>query len=202
MSPEIAIIDPLHPEKKLLRQAWTQLQAGELVIFPTETVYGLAADPDNPLAMEKLYQVKGRDENKPIAQFVAHPSQIPRESLSNPAWTRTLSESFWPGPLTLVLRFAQDWVGFRIPDHTVPLELMRLWGRPLAVTSANRSGQPAASRVDARLLDLGHRVSLVLDGGPCPGGVASTVVRIGEDDWEILREGAITRTEIEKALSA
>jgi L-threonylcarbamoyladenylate synthase len=172
------------------------LARGELVVIPTETVYGLAADPRVSGAVEKIYGAKERPETKPIAFLAADVAQVAaRGAVMEPAAVR-LMRRFWPGPLTLVLKTPGGFVGFRVPDYSVTLSLLWRAKSVLAVTSANRSGdQPALTAADAAEA-LGERVSLVLDAGVSPGGVPSTVVKVDGEKVDVLREGAIRRDEI------
>jgi L-threonylcarbamoyladenylate synthase len=184
-------IDPLRPDPHLLAAAVAALRQGALVIVPTETVYGLAADARNPAAREKLFEAKGRPPDKPVALLAAGVSELERHVAKLAPAARRLAEKFWPGPLTLVLDSPAGWLGFRVPDHPVMLALLRAWGGVLAVTSANRSGAPPATTAGAALAALAPFVALALDAGPSGGGVPSTVVKVDGERVEILREGAI-----------
>ena len=172
------------------------LARGELVVIPTETVYGLAADPRAPGAVEKIYGAKERPETKPIAFLAADLEQVrARGAVLEPAAVR-LVRRFWPGPMTLVLKTPAGFVGFRVPDYQLTLSLLWKAGSALAVTSANRSGEPAALTAAEAADALGERVALVLDAGPSPGGVPSTVAKVDGDKVDVLRESAIRRDEI------
>lgn len=195
-SPQIRRIDPDRPDPAALKEALARLRAGGLVVIPTDTVYGLAADPSNAAAMERLFEAKGRPREKPIAFLAADVAQIERfGAVWAPAASR-LAEKYWPGALTLVLPSPQGTLGFRIPAHTATLELLRMAGTVLAVTSANASGEPPALSAQDAVRALGSFVDLALDTGPSAGGVASTVVRIVEGRMDVLRDGAIPRAEI------
>ncbi|MEA1977792.1 MAG: L-threonylcarbamoyladenylate synthase [Chloroflexota bacterium] len=190
------------------RQAIEVLAQGELVAFPTDTVYGLGADAFNDQAVRNLYLAKGRSQQKAIPVLVANLEQfvdiVDRTTL--PAMR--LVEKFWPGPLTIVLRHASDLadaistygtVGVRIPDHPIAQELIRAAG-PLAVTSANRSGDPEACTAEEIEINMGDQVDLIVDGGRTPGGQPSTVVDCTQDPPRILRVGPISEEEIRSAL--
>ena len=190
------------------RQAIEVLAQGDLVAFPTDTVYGLAADAFNDQAVRKLYLAKGRSQEKAIPVLVANLEQfvdiVDRTTL--PAMR--LAEKFWPGPLTIVLRQASDLadaisaygtVGVRIPDHPVAQELIHAAG-PLAVTSANRSGDPEACTAEEIEMNMGAQVDLIVDGGRTPGGQPSTVVDCTQDPPRILRVGPISEEEIRSVL--
>jgi L-threonylcarbamoyladenylate synthase len=183
-----------------LERAVSALAAGELVIVPTETVYGVAADPRVPGAMERLYLAKGRSAEKPVALLAAD-----REGVAgvDAAWTpaaEALARRWWPGPLTLVLKAGGGFQGLRVPDHPVARALLRRLGAPLAVSSANRSGEPASVTAEQAVKALGAEVAVALDAGPSPGGVPSTVVKVAGDRVEVLREGGIRPEAIESLL--
>jgi L-threonylcarbamoyladenylate synthase len=186
-------VDVRQPAAATIAEALAAFKRGELVIVPTETVYGLAADDRNPAALEKLFEAKGRPKDKPIALLAAAIAELERHGAQLPPAARRLAEKFWPGPLTLVLDSPAGWLGFRIPDHPVILALLRAWGGVLAVTSANRSGEPPATTAAAALAALEPFVALALDAGPAAGGIPSSVVKVDGERVEILREGAIGR---------
>lgn len=185
------------------------LQDGQLVVIPTDTVYGIAAMPLNAAAIERLYEAKGRPAEKAIPMLIASAADAERIAVMGEA-AQKLCEAFWPGALTVVARArpsfpspalaADGTIALRMPAHELALELIRAAGGVLAVSSANLSGQePARSALEA-LHQLEGRVPLVLDGGSSPGGVASTVVRIDGDGLTILREGALSRVRLQAAL--
>jgi len=184
------------------------LKSGGLVAFPTDTVYGLAADPFNPAAIQRLYAAKGRDMSKAIAVLVGAVEQLQRVTPGLTQAADRLAAHFWPGALTLVITrrlelptelSALPTIGVRMPDHAFALQLLRASG-PLATTSANRSGEENPLTADDVLDQLGGRIELVLDGGRCPGGVPSTVVDCTVPDGRILREGALSAEEIRAVL--
>ncbi|MCX7007783.1 MAG: L-threonylcarbamoyladenylate synthase [Kiritimatiellaeota bacterium] len=195
-------VDVRQPDAAAIAEALTALRCGELVIVPTETVYGLAADDRNPAALGKLFEAKGRPQDKPIALLAAGVVELERHGAKLPPAARRLADKFWPGPLTLVLDSPVGWLGFRIPDHPVMLALLRAWGGVLAVTSANRSGEPPATTAAAALAALESFVALALDSGPAAGGVPSTVVKVNGEHVEILRTGAIADAEIRNVVQA
>ncbi len=173
-----------------LKRAAECLCAGELIILPTDTVYGLAAHVNQPEIA--LYEAKGRPADKPIPLLVADatvPSQMGAEF---PPAAEALAKAFWPGPLTLVLRVNDRFEGFRVPDHADIRHLAQLCGGALRVTSANQSGEAPATTAEEALQPLAEHVSLALDGGPSPLGEASTVVKVSHEKLEVLREGAIS----------
>ena len=175
-----------------LRQAADQLLAGGVVVIPTDTVYGLAAHPAHPEAVQRLYTIKGRQEAKPIALLAADAAAVVHFGAQFPPAATRLAAAFWPGAVTLVLACAEGTEeGFRVPAHDWTRALLAACGGVLRVTSANVSGaMPAASAV-AALQDVGLEADLVIDDGASPGGIASTVVRVTAGKMEILRPGAI-----------
>ena len=193
-------VDPVRPDPSSLDTATDALRRGDLVLLPTETVYGIAADPGQPAAMQKLYAAKGRDFNKPVAYFIHRMEQIENLGASCPAPARKLADQFWPGPMTLVLPAGDVFLGFRMPDYAIALELAQRFG-PMAVTSANRSGAPDALTAAEAEAIFGNLIAVYLDAGPSPGAVPSTVIQVFPDQSvRILRKGALSAEHIEKAL--
>ncbi len=186
------------------------LQRGGIVAMPTDTVYGIGALLTDAAAIERLYAVKGREHTKSIAVLLAGAEQLPQVAQgASPAALR-LAARFWPGALTLVVprlpslpsALSQtDTVGVRVPNHPIVLQLLTASG-PLAVTSANLSGQPDALTAQAVLAQLEGRIDLVLDGGATPGAVPSTVVDTIASPPRILRAGPISESEILAASQA
>lgn len=198
-------------DKSAVQLAAAALRRGEVVAIPTETVYGLAALPQQA-PLERLLAAKGRSADKGIQLLVDSVAQAAAVAVLSAA-AEQLARAFWPGGLTLVLERRPDvdlpallgggrpTLGVRLPDHAVPRALARLLG-PIAASSANIAGRPPATTATAVAADLGDRVSLVVDDGPVRGGVASTVVDCTSsvDPPRILREGAIPAAEILRAL--
>jgi L-threonylcarbamoyladenylate synthase len=191
-----------------VRLALQVVQSGRLVAFPTDTVYGLAADPFSPAAVERLFAAKDRDMSKAIPVLVGAVDQLTQITSGFSPQAARLASRFWPGALTLVVSRRQELplqlsalptIGVRMPDHPLALKLLLASG-PLATTSANRSG--AENPLTARDVfdQLSGRVDLILDGGACPGGVPSTVVDCTVPDVKILRVGAISSETIFAAL--
>jgi L-threonylcarbamoyladenylate synthase len=186
------------------------LKAGGLVAFPTETVYGLGADAENPQALAKLYAVKGRPTHHPVIVHLASVAQLPQWAVDIPEAAWVLAKAFWPGPLTLILKRSrrvpdavtggQDTVGIRVPDHPVALALLSAFGGGVAAPSANRFGRLSPTTAQHVLADLGGDVEAILDGGPCQVGVESTIVAFREGQPIILRPGIITENQIQQAL--
>lgn len=180
-----------------LQQAADLLLAGGVVVLPTDTVYGLAAHPAHPAAVQRLYTIKGRQESKPIALLAADAAAVIHYGAQLPPAAMRLTAKFWPGALTLVLACAEGPnEGFRVPAHDWTRALLAACGGVLRVTSANLSGAMPASSAVAALQSVGLEADLVIDDGTSPGGVASTVVRVTDGAPEILRLGAIAEQKI------
>lgn len=197
--PKVLAIDPLAPDAAVIAEAVEALQKGHLVVLPTETVYGLCGHPDRPEAVRAMYEVKGRDPGKPLAFLACDIDQVRATDARFTAEAERVAQRFWPGPLTLVLPVGDQTVGFRVPDHKVPRCVMKELGCPILATSANRSGQPDATTASEAVDALGDDVALVLDAGPSEGAVASTVLLALQDRLEVLREGALSRAQVEGA---
>jgi L-threonylcarbamoyladenylate synthase len=180
--------------------AATALRAGEAIVLPTETVYGLAALPTVPGATDRLFALKGRGANVPIAVLCADAEQGLALADSPSAAVREVAERYWPGPLTLVLHRREGLgyelgepattIGVRCPDHELVQALAREVG-PLATTSANRHGEPTPVDAEEAAALFGGGVGLVIDGGRC-SGTPSTVVDVTGDEWKVLRQGDIS----------
>jgi len=177
------------------------LRAGGIVAFPTDTVYGVGAHAFLPHAVQRLYTAKVRPPDKAIPLLIADASLLPYVAQEIPPIACELAARFWPGALTLVMRRTAmvsdeitaggDTVGVRAPDHPVAQALLRLLNVPLATTSANLSGQPPAITAQEVLAQLDGQIDLLLDGGPCPGGVASTVLDVTTSPPRVLRAGPL-----------
>ncbi len=195
-----------HPEA--MPKAVEILRHGGLVAFPTDTVYGVGSLAFNPLSILAIFAAKDRPLDKAVPVLIGVVDDLSRVAFDVPAAAAKLASRFWPGPLTLVFPkhpslpdviSANSTVGVRIPDHAAARKLLRLAG-PMAVTSANLSGQPSPSTAEEVQAQLGGRIALILDGGRTPGGVPSTVVDCVGPDPQILREGPLTREDILAAL--
>ncbi len=184
----------------LLAEAAQHLRSGQVLGLPTDTVYGLAALPACDAALDRLYALKERPREKAIALLVASPADLEKLAANPPPAARALADRFWPGGLTLVLQSAVDpttTIGLRMPDHVVVLRLLTALGSPLATTSANRSSGTSPRNADDVLAQLPAGYPLLIDAGPCPGGVDSTVVDLTRTPPRILRSGAVSRAAIE-----
>lgn len=186
------------------------LRAGGLVALPTETVYGLGANAEDPVAVARIFQVKGRPPSHPLIVHIAAADQLDDWVEEVPATARLLAERFWPGPLTLVLRRGRrvpleatgglETVAVRVPDHPVALALLSAFGGGVTAPSANRFGSVSPTTADHVRAELGDTVDFVLDGGSCQVGVESTIVDVTGEMPSILRPGGVTREDLEAVL--
>jgi L-threonylcarbamoyladenylate synthase len=192
----------LIPDPDTIAEAAHCLRAGGLVAFPTETVYGLGANACDAEAVAGIFRAKGRPAHNPLIVHLADAAALDTVALDIPPAARRLAEQFWPGPLTLVLRRAaavapnvsggRDTVAVRVPAHPVALALIAAAGVPVAAPSANRFGRPSATTAAHVLADLNGRIDLVLDAGPTPIGVESTVLDLTAAEPALLRPGGVT----------
>lgn len=193
-----------------LEEAVACLSRGGLVAIPTETVYGLAADASNELAVRRIFAAKQRPATHPLIVHLAGVAQLPRWAREVPPVALRLAEAFWPGPLTLVLpRTAlatdaitggQDTVALRVPDHPVTLALLRAFDGGLVAPSANRFGRVSPTTADHVAEELGDAVELILDGGPCRVGLESTILDLTGHTPEVLRPGGTSLTDLARVL--
>lgn len=193
-----------------LDRALAVLRAGGLVAIPTETVYGLAGDASNPDAVRRIFAVKGRPENHPVIVHIAGSGDLNDWAATIPKSAAVLADACWPGPLTVLVPRAagvldvvtggRPAVGVRVPAHQLTLELLARFGGGLAAPSANRFGRVSPTTAEHVRLDLRDDVDFVLDGGPCPIGVESTIVDCTVDPPQVLRPGAISAEEVASLL--
>jgi len=184
-----------------LEAAALAVRRGQLVVLPTDTVYGIGADAFDPEAVRRLLAAKGRGREMPPPVLVSAVTTLDALTIGVPGWARELVKELWPGPLTLVchqqpslqwdLGDTRGTVAVRMPDHDVALELLSRTG-PLAVSSANRSGRPAAQDADAAEEMLGSSVAVILDDGPTPGPEPSTILDVTGSPGRVLRVGAVS----------
>lgn len=198
------------PADQALDAALALLAAGEVVAIPTETVYGLAGDATSGQAVARIFEAKGRPRFNPLIAHVASMAMAEKIAVFDPLSAR-LAENFWPGPLTLVLPLREmfgihplvtaglDTIALRMPRGFASGLIEKL-GRPLAAPSANRSGRVSATTAAAVAEDLGDRIRLVVDGGPTPVGVESTILKVEKGKLRLLRPGGVTADEIEKVV--
>jgi len=196
-------VDAGNPDPEVLKRAGDAIRRGGLVGFPTETVYGLAADAFNKDAVKRVFEVKGRPADNPLPVQVASQDEVIRLVAEIPEVAERLMKAFFPGPLTLVLKASgavseivtagTGKVGIRMPDHPVALGLIRSAGTPIVAPSANMSGEPPPTTSQEVLAYLDGKIEILLDAGPTKLRLASTVVDVTETPPRILREGSITR---------
>lgn len=198
--PAILAVRADRPELAAIAEAARILRAGGLVVFPTETVYGLGADAASPAAIERLNRVKGRPPEKPYSLHVGSRAQAEALIPSLPPQAARLMDAFWPGPLTIVVPGPHGSIGLRLPNHPVALAFLRACGVPVAAPSANRSGSSPPTDPREAIAALGNDVDCVLDSGPTPMGRESTVVDVREGKVEIRREGAVSAAAVQAAL--
>jgi L-threonylcarbamoyladenylate synthase len=184
-----------------IEAAASAVRRGQLVVLPTDTVYGVAADAFSPDAVQALLDAKGRGREMPPPVLVSAPTTLDALAVGVPAYARALVERFWPGPLTVVCRqqSSLQWdlgetrgtVAVRMPDHELALALLERTG-PLAVSSANTTGAPAATDADQAESMLGEECDVLVDAGPSPTGEASTIVDVTGSQGRVLRVGALS----------
>lgn len=194
-------IETSNPDRLALAEAAGVIRDGGLVVFPTDTLYGVAADPRNPQAVAAVYRVKGRDAAEPLPLVAADFEQVEQVTGGLTPLARRLASAFWPGPLTLVVAASPllvaevhggtGTVAVRVPDHRVARDLAAAAGFPITSTSANRSGEAPSRSADAAVAGLADEVDGVLDAGLTPGGPPSTIVDARGDRPRLLRPGAI-----------
>ncbi|MEU7085387.1 L-threonylcarbamoyladenylate synthase [Streptomyces achromogenes] len=193
-----------------IEKAAEVLRAGGLVALPTETVYGLGANAEDPVAVSRIFQAKGRPPTHPLIVHIGGAEQLDEWVEEVPATARLLAEHFWPGPLTLVLRRGRrvpleatgglETVAVRVPDHPLALALLETFGGGVTAPSANRFGSVSPTTAHHVRAELGDAVDFVLDGGPCEVGVESTIVDATGEVPSILRPGGVTREDLEAVL--
>jgi len=193
-----------------IAEAVVALKAGELIIVPTDTVYGLACSASLPDAALQIFQLKGRNYQKQLPVLAKDLAQARQVASTAPPTLETLARAYWPGPLTVIVGRSQavvpevtgglDTIGLRVPDHPVVLELLAQFGTPLAATSANTSDTPAPATVSEIKPTLLEQVAVVLDAGPCLLKQPSTVVDLTSDPPVILRPGPISATDLSQTL--
>ncbi len=197
-------------EPAAIEDAARLLKLGRLVAFPTETVYGLGGDALNTAACQAIFQAKNRPVDHPLIVHLPDAAQLDRWAVNIPDAAWKLAEAFWPGPLTLIVpkhpdvpttvTGGQNAIGLRVPNHPVALALLSTFGSGIAAPSANRFQHISPTRASHVLDDLGARVEMILDGGPCSLGLESTIVNLTGDQPQILRPGAIGKEALEAVL--
>jgi len=202
----------VQPDAAGISQAVDALRRGELIGLPTETVYGLAADATNETAVRRVFSVKGRPESHPLIVHVAEPLELVNLADEVAPLTRALTATFWPGPLTVIVRANENvsravtggrhTVAVRCPAHPVAQAVIRALGRPVAAPSANRFGAVSPTTATHVVADLGTDVDIVLDGGECDVGLESTIVDCTSDTLDVLRPGAVTVEQLQTLVAS
>lgn len=211
METEIILVDKNVDEEKTYSQAVEILRNGELVAFPTETVYGLGADATNPQAVEKIFEAKGRPADNPLIVHVDSKESALRWVQRVPVKALQCMDAFWPGALTLILEakpgvFANnvtaglDTVGIRVPSHPVAMHLLKRAQLPIAAPSANTSGKPSPTLAEHVYHDMAGDIPLILDGGATTIGIESTVLDMTSEPPVILRPGGVTQEDLEQVI--
>ena len=207
MTAEILPIHPDEPQPALVELVARALNSGNVVALPTDTFYGLAVDPVNLAAVDRIYDIKQRARHKPLSLLIADVAQAYTLARCDTAFDR-LAERFWPGPLTIIVKAGSRLplrvtantgnVALRVPEAPIARAVVTLLGIPITATSANLFGQPECTHAHAVFGQLGDKIPLIVDGGPTPRTTATTIVDLSEGDaaWTILREGAIPTHEI------
>jgi len=214
---EIVKINSTQPECSLISYVAEHIRNGQVLGMPTDTFYGLAADPYNLRAVDRVYEIKSRSHFKPLSLLIASVDQAEDLAKPLPPEFYALARRFWPGPLTVIVQASPRLplkvtantgnIAIRVPAAEIPLAVIRKAGLPITATSANLSGATECTTAQAVREQLAERVSLIVDGGPSPRTVASTIVdltvdEIGQPCWRIQREGAIPAHEIAETLGS
>jgi len=205
---EVLRINSENPEASLVSYAAEQIRRGHVLGMPTDTFYGLAADPFNLLAVKRIYEIKSRSRHKPLSLLIETTEQAVELARPLPESFYRLAEKYWPGPLTMIVKAASRLplkvtantgnVALRVPAARIPLAVIRAAGVPVTATSANVSGASECTTAEGVRTQLGDLLPMIVDGGPSPRSVASTIVDLTDEeaDWRVLREGAIPTQEI------
>ena len=212
MRAEILKIHADKPEPSLVKYAAEQIRAGHVLGMPTDTFYGLAADPFNLRAVERVYEIKSRSRHKPLSLLIEHMDQAQEFARPLPEDFYILARRFWPGPLTMIVPAASHLplkvtantgnVALRVPAAEIPLAVVKAAGIPITATSANLSGAAECTTAEQVRDQLQDRISIIVDGGVSPRAELSTIVHFDEDgSWRVLREGAVPSKEVLEALS-
>ena len=214
MSAEILRVHPDEPETERIEYIVSCLRGGNVVGLPTDTFYGLAVDPVNLRAVDRIYEIKGRLRHKPLSLLISNVSQAYELARDIGASFDRLAERFWPGPLTIIVRASSRLplrstantgnVALRVPDAAIPRAVVEAFGLPITATSANLQGAPECTYAACVRDQIGDRIPLIVDGGPSGQGLPTTIVDLsgGESSWHVLREGSIPTHEIALALQA
>lgn len=208
---ELFRVSPESPEARAIEFAAQLIRRGEVVAIPTDTFYGLAADPFNLAAVDRIYSIKGRPERRALPVLVTSVEQAQELALFLPETFHRLVEKFWPGALTLVVEAAAKVplkvtgntgrIALRLPDSRIAHAVISAVGTPITGTSANLSGFAACSSGEQVQKQLGDRLPLIIDAGDTKARMASTIAELRDDGWRILREGVVSEQQIREALA-
>jgi tRNA threonylcarbamoyl adenosine modification protein (Sua5/YciO/YrdC/YwlC family) len=205
---EIVKVNSDNPEASLIRYAADQIRSGEVLGMPTDTFYGLAADPFNLRAVDRVYDIKSRSRHKPLSLLIEGIDQAEELARPLPEEFYRLARKFWPGPLTMIVKASSRLplkvtantgnVALRIPQAKIPLAVIQAAGIPITATSANLSGETECTSAEAVRDQLQDRIAIIVDGGTSPREIASTIIDLTDEEarWRIMREGAIPSQEI------
>ena len=210
MNTKIECVNPKQIDETIMEEAGRLIAEGELVAFPTETVYGLGGDALHPEASRKIYAAKGRPSDNPLIVHIADFSDMERVAQEVPEAAKKLADAFWPGPLTMIVNKSDavplattggmNTVAVRMPNHPVALDLIRKSGCLIAAPSANTSGRPSPTEASHVAEDLSGKIAMILDGGPVGIGIESTIIDLTEPTPMVLRPGYITPEMLSKVL--
>ncbi len=208
LTAETLRIHPDEPEPELIGQVVDSLHGGHVVALPTDTFYGLAVDPVNLKAVDRIYEIKSRARHKPLSLLISEVAQAYELARRLDSAFDRLAEKFWPGPLTIIVKAGSKLplrvtantgnVAIRVPEAAIPRAVVAKLGLPITATSANLSGYPECTYANSVRDQLGNKIPLIVDGGPTARSTATTIVDLsgGGHSWMILREGAIPTHEI------
>lgn len=210
MNTKIECVNPKQIDETIMEEAGRLIAEGELVAFPTETVYGLGGDALHPEASRKIYAAKGRPSDNPLIVHISDFSDMERVAQEVPEAAKKLADAFWPGPLTMIVNKSDavplattggmNTVAVRMPNHPVALDLIRKSGCLIAAPSANTSGRPSPTEASHVAEDLSGKIAMILDGGPVGIGIESTIIDLTEPTPMVLRPGYITPEMLSKVL--
>ncbi len=212
MPPEIIKINSTNPEPALIEYAAEQLLAGRVLGMPTDTFYGLAADPLNLRAVDRIYEIKSRSRHKALSLLIEDVEQAEQLARPLPDSFYELARKFWPGPLTIIVQASSRLplkvtantgnVALRVPAAAIPIAVLQAAKVPITATSANLSGAAECTSAEQLRDQLGERLEFIVNGGPSPRQVPSTIVDLSDESggWRVIREGAVSSDEITKLL--
>jgi L-threonylcarbamoyladenylate synthase len=205
---EILKVNSESPETSLIRYAADQIRAGEVLGMPTDTFYGLAADPFNLRAVDRVYDIKSRARHKPLSLLIGSVDQAEELAQPLPDEFYALTRRYWPGPLTIIVKASSKLplkvtantgnVALRVPNAKIPLAVVQAAAIPITATSANLSGESECTTAQGVREQLKDRISIIVDGGTSPREIASTIIDLTDEEkrWYVLRQGAISSQEI------